>query len=222
MLAALVVAGAAPQRSLAAESSLLRSLFGPTFVRAEVIVQEGDAVRDLRIDRGRIRSIGARQLRLLERDGTLLSMPVSMTAAITTKGARSTFGELRAGMNVTTVRIREEPAHYVVQPALVLPKELAAQLFGELMIRAEVVLRVGTLDRDVRVDHGLIVAVRPRVVRIKEHDGRIVAFKVAAGARITLDGRSAQWGWLRAGMSATILRDGDAPATIVEASAAGR
>lgn len=221
MLASLVAAGALPRTTLAADSSLLRSLFGASLVRAEVIVQEGDAVRDLRIDRGRIRSIGMRQLRLLERDGTALTVPVSSSAAITTMGARSTFGELRAGMNVTTVRDSEEPAHYVVQPAQMLPKELESLLFGDLMVRAEVVLRNGVL-RDGRVDRGQIVAVRPRVVRIKERDGRIVAFKVATGARLTLDGRKAPWAWLRVGMTVTALRYGDAPATVVEASAAGR
>jgi hypothetical protein len=220
LLAAVAAAAVHAQPGSAAPGSLLQSLFGESMVRAEVIVQEGSGVRDLRVDRGRVRTLSERQVRLLERDGTLVNVPIAANASITTKGAQATFAALRPGMHVTTVREHEQPAQFVVNPAQALPKALTQLLFGPSMIRAEVIIRDGS-ERDVRVDHGQIVALRARVVRLRESDGRLVSLPVAASATITLDGRKAPWKWLRAGMSATVLRDGDGPASVLEASAAG-
>jgi hypothetical protein len=220
VLASLVVAGVDAQPTRAEKGSLLRALFGPTMVRAEVLVQEGEGVRDLRVDRGRIRTLGPRQLRLLERDGTIVAIPVAATTSVTSKGVKAPYTTLRRGMNVTTVRAADQPALHVAQPALLLPKALSAVLFGPQMIRAEVILLDGAF-RDVRVDHGQIVALKARVVRLREHDGRVVSLSVAENAAVTLDGRKAPWGWLRVGMSATVLRDGEGDASIVQASAAG-
>jgi hypothetical protein len=220
LAATLSLTGAAAQAAHAAQTPLLRTLFGSTLVRAEVIVQEGEGVRDLRVDRGRIRALNPKQLRLAERDGTVVAIPVATTTSVTFGGAGSTYTALRRGMNVTTVRDDGQPALHVAQPAQVLSKAADALLFGSQMIRAEVILHAGA-ERDVRVDHGQIVALRPRVVRLKELDGRLVALPVARNAAITLDGRKAPWAWLRVGMSATVLRDGDGEASIVQASAAG-
>jgi hypothetical protein len=221
LLAGLLFAAAAPRPTAAAPGSILRSLFGGTLVRAEVIVREGDDVRDLRVDRGRVRTVGAREMSLVERDGTVVSIPIAANTAVTMRGAPTPFESLRRGMQVTTVRDRDQPAQYVVQPAQSWPKDLVRLLFGEQMVRAEVIVLDGSV-RDVRVDHGQIVAVRRRVVRLREHDGRLVAVHVAASAAITLDGRKAPWAWLRTGMTATVLRVGDGPASIVQASAGGR
>ena len=221
LLSVAVAAAAHARPAPAAGGDLLRTLFGAKMVRAEVIVQEGEGVRVLRVDRGRVRALGNRELRLLERDGTLLTIPVAPAASITSHGAQATFEMLKRGMNVTTVRDAERPAQYVVQPAQAWPKTLARMLFGQQLVRAEVILLDGTL-RDVRLDHGQIVAVRRRVVRLRESDGRVVALPVAANARITLDGQRAPWSWLRPGMSATVVRDGEGAAWVVEASAAGR
>ena len=219
LLAALVVTiDAQPTRAV--QAPLLKSLFGGSFVRAEVIVQEGESVRDLRVDRGKIRALAPNQLRLVERDDTVVSIPIATTTSVSSGGMTTTFASLKRGMNVTTVRDDSKPALYVVQPANALPKTVDALLFGSEMIRAEVVVLQGA-ERDIRIDHGQIVALRPRVVRIREADGRVVAFPIARNAAITLDGRKAPWAWLRTGMSATVLREGDGEASILQASAAG-
>ena len=221
VLFAVVVAGGAPARpATTAGGGLLRALFGPAMVRAEVIVQEGTGVRDLRVDRGRVRTLGNRELRLVERDGTIVTIPVAPTASISSSGVQATFETLRRGMNVTTVRDGEQPALFVFQPAQAWPKSVVQMLFGDRVIRAEVILLDGAL-RDMRLDHGQIVAVRRRLIRLLERDGRIVALPVAAGARITLDGRRVPWVSLRPGMSATVVRSADGAASVVEASAAG-
>jgi hypothetical protein len=223
LLAGLLLAAAQPRPTAAAVApgALLRSLFGGTLVRAEVIVREGEGVRDLRVDRGRVRAVGMREVSLVERDGTVVSIPVAVNASVTMRGAPSPFETIKRGMQITTVRDRDQPAQYVVQPAQAWSKDLVRLLFGVQMIRAEVIVLNGTV-RDVRIDHGEIVAVRRRVVRLREHDGRLVAVQVATGATITLDGRRAPWAWLRTGMTATVLRVGDGAASIVQASAAGR
>ena len=76
----LVQTGAAGMRSLG------NDFFGPKLVRAEVITSEGGAIHDYRVDRGRIRSVAPGSLTLLEKDGTLVSVPVAATADVTLRG----------------------------------------------------------------------------------------------------------------------------------------
>ena len=88
-------------------------LFGPKLVRAEVILQDAGGVYDYRIDRGRIRTIAGGTITLLERDGTVVTIPVSPTAEVVFKGRRIPVTGLRRGMLATTVRLGDAPAHQV-------------------------------------------------------------------------------------------------------------
>jgi hypothetical protein len=88
-------------------------LFGPKLVRAEVILQDAGGVYDYRIDRGRIRNVDAGAITLLERDGTVVTIPVSPTAEILFKGRRVPVIRLRRGLVATTVRLGDAPAHQV-------------------------------------------------------------------------------------------------------------
>jgi hypothetical protein len=98
-------------------SALTRGLedffFGPKLVRAQVILQDAAGVYDYRVDRGRVRNLSADGISLLERDGTLVTIPVSPTAEIFFRGRRVRFAALRRGMTVTTVRLGDAPAHHV-------------------------------------------------------------------------------------------------------------
>jgi len=98
-------------------SALTRGLedlfFGPKLVRAEVILQDAAGVHDLRIDRGRIRHVANSSLTLLERDGTVVSIPVSPTAEVLLNGRRVFLGSLRRGMIATTVREGDAAAYTV-------------------------------------------------------------------------------------------------------------
>jgi len=104
----LVQTGAAGMRSLG------NDFFGPKLVRAEVITSEGGAIHDYRVDRGRIRSIGPGSLTLLEKDGTLVSVPVAATADVTLHGDRVLLTRLRRGLVATTVRDGAAAASIVV------------------------------------------------------------------------------------------------------------
>lgn len=88
--------------------------FGAPVIRAEIVCLRGGLVRDIRLDRGRITSIGpGRTLAILERDGTSITIPVSTTARITLGGSPVGFGALRKNMRVQTQREGDGPADTV-------------------------------------------------------------------------------------------------------------
>ena len=101
------------QPALALPQGLEDFLFGPKLVRAEVILQDAGGVYDYRVDRGRIRNVTGDAIALLERDGTLVTIPVAPTAEIMIKNRRVPITGLRRGMTATTVRLGDAPAHQV-------------------------------------------------------------------------------------------------------------
>jgi hypothetical protein len=219
---AAVAALAAASPALALPGALVGSLFGPTMVRAEVIVKEAGVVRDLRVDRGRITAVSAGTLRLLENDGTVVTVTVAPDAAITVKGRVGRLADLRRGMNVTTVREGDTAARYVVQPALAMPQRLAGYLYGARMIRAESIVHENGVVRLLRVDQGRITAARDGLLRIRERDGTVVMLPVSPSAEITLNGRPARFAELQRGMHAAAVREGDAAAHVVVAAGFSR
>jgi hypothetical protein len=98
------------QPALALPGSLGNFFFGPNLIRAEVLLKEGNGVRLYRIDRGVIRDKGGGTLTLRERDGTLVPIAVSPSAAITIGGRPADFGALRRGMTATVIRDGDVPA----------------------------------------------------------------------------------------------------------------
>ena len=107
---ALVQAGAA-----GLGASLGNYFFGPKLVRAEVVTNEAGTVHDYRVDRGKIQVIAraSLSLTLLERDGTLVTVPVASTANVTLNGLAVPFARLRRGLTATTVRDGSESASIV-------------------------------------------------------------------------------------------------------------
>src|SRR5947208_10117064 len=61
--------------------------FGPKLVRAEVVMSEAGVLHDYRVDRGKIRALAPGSLTLLEKDGTLVTVPVAVGADIRFQGA---------------------------------------------------------------------------------------------------------------------------------------
>ena len=107
--AALLAEGA----GMALPGSLGTYFFGPKLVRAEVLVKDGGVVHDYRIDRGVIRAKSPGMLALLERDGSLVTIAVAPTAAITIAGRPAAFSALRRGMVATVIRDGDAPANEV-------------------------------------------------------------------------------------------------------------
>ena len=101
------------QPGLALPGSLGNYFFGPKLVRAEVLVKDGGVLHDYRVDRGTIRNKAGGTLTLLERDGSLVPIPVAPTAAITINGRPVAYAELRRGMVATVIRDGDAPANEV-------------------------------------------------------------------------------------------------------------
>jgi hypothetical protein len=87
-------------------------LFGNKFVKAELFITD-TAQHDYRLDRGKIRQVGAFQLVLREADGTDVPVDVSPNAHVKLNGQNGTFLQLRKGMMVTTMRDGDKPADQV-------------------------------------------------------------------------------------------------------------
>jgi hypothetical protein len=101
---------------------------------------------------------------------------------------------------------------------MALPGPLGNYLLGPKLVRAEVLVKDGGVLHDYRVDRGVIRAKANGTLTLLERDGSLVPLAVAPGAAITIGGRPASFSALRRGMVATVIRDGDAPATEVRAT----
>jgi hypothetical protein len=91
----------------------LPSLFGANMIRAEIVTKSGGVLHDYRVDKGRITAISGRTLTVNERDGTVVSIQVAGATRVTINGAFATFGQLRRGMKVQTIREDDGPAQNV-------------------------------------------------------------------------------------------------------------
>jgi len=109
----------------------------------------------------------------------------------------------------------------LVQSGAAGPGSLATRFFGPRLVRAEVVLMEGGAPHDYRIDRGRIRAVGAGTLTLRERDGTIVTVPVAAGADVRLGGRAVPLQRLRRGFFATTVREGDAAATVVQATRTG-
>ncbi len=101
---------------------------------------------------------------------------------------------------------------------LALPGSLGGYFFGPKLVRAEVLVKDGGVLHDYRVDRGVIRAKSNGTLSLLERDGSLVPIAVAPSAAISINGQPAAFSALRRGMAATVIRDGDAPATEVRAT----
>jgi hypothetical protein len=110
-LVALIAFSWVAQAGLALPRALIDRFFGPRLIRAEVVLQgAGGAVRDFRLDRGRVVAAAPDSLTLRERDGTVVSLQVAPGARVVGLGAPATVAQLRRGWRVLVVRQANQPA----------------------------------------------------------------------------------------------------------------
>ena len=100
---------------------------------------------------------------------------------------------------------------------LALPGPLGSYFFGPKLVRADVLIKDGGALHLYRVDRGFIRSKANGSLVLRERDGSLVTIAVAPTASITVHGQPAPYSALRKGMAATVIRDGDAPATEVRA-----
>ena len=105
----------------------------------------------------------------------------------------------------------------VVEPGQGLPRSLANYFYGGGMIRAEILVRDAEGLHDWRLDQGRILRVAPArsLLRLVEHDGRVVEVQVAPDARIELHGRPVPLAALRRGLRVLVVREGEGPAEVL-------
>jgi hypothetical protein len=219
LVAALAALLAAP--ALGLPRNLAQRFFGPSMVRAEIIFKDAAGVHDYRVDRGRVRSATANEITLVERDGTVVTVPLAPGADVRWNGTPVRPARL-AGRGAWAETIREGggPARAVRASGNARNLALSAAFYGPQMVRAQVIVKDGNGLRDFRIDRGRIRSVSANAVTLLERDGTLATIPVAAGADVRLSGRKVRLQRLRRGMSAETVRDGEAPAFIVHAAAA--
>jgi hypothetical protein len=100
---------------------------------------------------------------------------------------------------------------------LALSRGLIDQFFGQRMIRAEVVVQTPTGVQDYLIDRGVIKAVSPGSITLKEKDDKMVTIQLAPTATVTgTGGRTGTSGALRRGMRVIVYRVANAPADSIQ------
>ena|SRR5436190_2761916 len=95
---------------------------------------------------------------------------------------------------------------------------LPSYLYGSNLVRARAIVKTGPVLHDYRVDRGKIKAVSGGTVTLKEKDGVTATILVGVTAKVQVNGRIAGFYALKRAMSAIVVRDGDEPAELVQAS----
>jgi hypothetical protein len=111
---------------------------------------------------------------------------------------------------------------WLAQGSFALPRGLIDHFFGPRLIRAEVVVRAGPgVVNDFRIDRGMITAVSPGMIVLRERDGTIVTIAVARRARVVGDFSVTDVSQLRPPMRVLVVRKANGPATTIQIEGRG-
>lgn len=110
---------------------------------------------------------------------------------------------------------------WVAQGGFAIPKALIQSFFGPRMVRAEVVyLNPDGTTGDERIDRGVIVAVTPALITLREADGTTAAIPIAVTAQVQ-GGRIGNVSRLRRGLRVVVYHQANAPADSVQVEGVG-
>jgi hypothetical protein len=111
---------------------------------------------------------------------------------------------------------------WVAQGGFALPAAIVDQFFGARMIRAEVLVQTPTGAADYRIDRGVIKAITPGSIVLKEKNGDMVPIQLASSASVTGPaGRRASSTALRVGLRVLVIRLADGPADTIQVEGVG-
>jgi hypothetical protein len=113
LLLALNVVLVLAQSGSALSWSLATKLLGPNMVRAEILWKSGGVQHDYLLDNGRIRTLSAGSLTLVEKDGKVVPVAVAPDAEVTFRASPVPLSALRRGMRAITYRDGNAPAYKV-------------------------------------------------------------------------------------------------------------
>lgn len=106
---------------------------------------------------------------------------------------------------------------WLAQGSFALPKAMIDRFFGPRMIRAEVILQgAGGAVNDFRLDRGVITAVAPLSVDLRERDGSTVTIPVARRAQVVGSPSVTSVAQLRPGMRVLVIHKANARANLVQ------
>ena len=202
---ALAAKGAPP----ATARDLAQAYFSNTLTRAEVVSVVGRVVHDFRIDEGRVTAVRPGAIDLLERDGTRQTIAVGRQTQFF-GGRLGGLPIALRGTRVVTLRDNDAPAT-LVRPSGT-ARQLGKSLLGVALVRAEVVTYAAGTPRDIRIDEGKVVAVRPGSITLLERDGTRQVIAIASSTAVTQGGQIVDSTAIVRGLAAIAVREGDGPA----------
>jgi hypothetical protein len=194
VLGALGVALWLAPAGLALRKAIVQQVFGPRVVRLEAIEKRPVAgSTDWRVDIGSITAVSPTQLTLREADGRLQPIPLSSATRVMRNGHELLLAQLRPhGRALVTW-----PASGAAQSVDVgqfprwLRKAIVRQLLGGKLVRLEAIEKKPVNgSTDWRVDRGVITAVSPTQLTLREADGRVQAIPLSAATEVVRQGRS--------------------------------
>jgi hypothetical protein len=209
-LIASAAAPAAKNAPPAAARDLAQIYFSNALLRAEVVAFVGRSEHDFRIDEGRVASVRQSSIDLLERDGTRQTIAIGSQTQIVGVGRLFAPGAIVRGTRVIAIREGSGPAQQI-RPST-WARVLGRTLFGNGLVRAEVLNYVSKTVHDYRIDEGRIVAVKTASITLLERDGSRQAITVGSSTLITLSGQPVDQSAVVKGLAAITIREGDGPA----------
>jgi len=111
---------------------------------------------------------------------------------------------------------------WLAQGGFALPRALINGFFGARMIRAEVLVQTPTGAQDYFIDRGVIRALAPGSITIREQNGDMVPIQISTSATVTgPGGRSGSIPALRRGMRVMVIRVANQPAATIQVEGIG-
>ena len=111
---------------------------------------------------------------------------------------------------------------WVAQSGFALPGQLIDRFFGPRLIRAEVVVGGPNAVRDFRIDRGVITAVTPASITIRERDGTSVTIATTPATRVLGRPRITDATLLRPRLRVLVVREVNQAATQIQIETPGR
>jgi hypothetical protein len=220
VLAAVGVALWLTPAGLALRTAVVKQVFGGKLVRLEVIEKTPVAgSTDWRIDSGVITALTSTQLTVREADGRVQLIPLSSSTRVIRKGRLSSQGRLRPHLNVlVTWRADGAAQSVIVDPVPArLRRAIVKQLFGPKLVRLEAIEKKPVSgSTDWRVDRGVITAVSPTQVTVREADGRIQPIPLSSSTLVLHHGRALLPDVLAAGWRVVVTWPADGAAESVD------
>jgi hypothetical protein len=129
----------------------------------------------------------------------------------------------RRFMLVVVALVAVNSFFWLAQSGFAIPRGLINQFFGQNMVRAEVVvLNPDGSTQDYRIDRGVIVAITPTLITLREADGTIQPIQIDTTSQVQGGGgRIGGLSRLRRNLRVVVYRQANGPATTVQVEGLG-